>query len=147
MHDPAWWADDPYPAFAAQRAHDPMHRYEGEAGELWMITRHADVQAVARDPATFCSGQGVLLTDITRTALSTDSIIYHDPPGHARHRRLVSPSLSVRRVAELEDRVRAIARDLLLARWPDYELAGDIERVPSRLARGVAHLPLLLEPT
>ena len=113
LHDPAWWASDPYPAFAELRAHDPVHRYEGEAGELWMITRHADVQAISRDPVTFCSGEGVLLTDITRPALANGSIIQLDPPRHARHRKLVSPSLSVRRVAELEDRVRSIARGLL----------------------------------
>ena len=113
LHDPAWWAGDPYPAFAELRAHDPVHRYEGEAGELWMITRHADVQAISRDPVTFCSGEGVLLTDITRPALADESIIQLDPPRHARHRKLVSPSLSVRRVAQLEDRVRSIARGLL----------------------------------
>jgi cytochrome P450 len=113
LHDPAWWAGDPYPAFAELRAHDPVHRYEGEAGELWMITRHADVQAISRDPTTFCSGEGVLLTDITRPALANESIIQLDPPRHARHRKLVSPSLTVRRVAQLEDRVRSIARGLL----------------------------------
>ena len=113
LHDPAWWAGDPYPEFAALRAEDPVHRYEGEAGELWMITRHADVQAISKDPATFCSGRGVLLTDLTRPALGSESIISLDPPRHGRHRRLVSPSLSVRRVAELEDRIRVIARDLL----------------------------------
>jgi cytochrome P450 len=113
LHDPAWWAGDPYPAFAELRAHDPVHRYEGEAGELWMITRHADVAAISKDPATFCSGLGVLLTDLTRPAVSTESIIQMDPPRHAPHRKRVSPSLSVRRVAQIEDRVRAIARELL----------------------------------
>src|SRR4051794_41687013 len=71
LHDPAWWAGDPYPAFAELRAEDPIHRYEGEAGELWMITRHADIPTIARDPATFSSQQGVLLTDLTRPSLAT----------------------------------------------------------------------------
>ena len=122
LHDPAWWAGDPYPDFAALRAEDPVHRYEGEAGELWMITRHADIQAISKDPATFCSGQGILLTDLTRPVLGTDSITYLDPPVHGRHRKLVSPSLSVRRVGELEDRVRAIARDLLDGIDPTQEV-------------------------
>jgi cytochrome P450 len=127
LHDPLWWAGDPYPAFAELRAHDPVHRYEGEAGELWMITRHADVQAISKDPATFCSGRGVLLTDLTRPVLGT-SIITVDPPRHVRLRRLVSPSLSVRRVAELEDRVRAIAHDLLDAVDPT-EVVDAVERL------------------
>lgn len=113
LHDPDFWAGDPYPAFAALRADDPIHRYEGPAGKLWAITRHADVLAISKDPATFCSGKGVLLTDLTRPLLSTESILYLDPPQHSKHRKLVSPSLSVRRVAELEDRVRAIAVELL----------------------------------
>jgi cytochrome P450 len=128
LHDPLWWAGDPYPELAALRAEDPVHRYEGEAGELWMITRHADVQAISKDPATFRSGEGVLLTDLTRTALSTGSIIYLDPPVHSHHRKLVSPSLSVRRVAELKDRVRAIARDLLDAVDPT-QVVDAVERL------------------
>jgi cytochrome P450 len=113
LHDPAWWAGDPFPTFAELRRTDPVHRYEGEAGELWMITRHADVQRVAKDPATFCSGEGVLLTDLTRPVLGVDSILYLDPPVHARQRKLVSPSLSVRRVAELEPQIRAMTTALL----------------------------------
>jgi len=113
LHDPGFWSGDPYPAFAELRATDPVHRYEGEAGSFWVLTRHADVLAVSKDPATFCSGRGVLLTDLNRPALSPESIITLDPPAHGKHRKLVSPSLSVRRVAELEDRVRAIVTEVL----------------------------------
>jgi cytochrome P450 len=113
LHDPAFWAGDPYPAFAMLRAQDPVHRYQGPAGEMWAVARHADVLAVSKDPETFCSGKGVLLTDLTRPVLSADSILYLDPPKHAKHRKLVSPSLTVRRVADLEDRVRAIVNGLL----------------------------------
>jgi cytochrome P450 len=131
LHDPLWWAGDPYPELAALRAEDPVHRYEGEAGELWMITRHADVQAISKDPATFSSARGVLLTDLTRPALGT-SIVSLDPPRHGRLRRLVSPSLSVRRVADLEDRVRAIARDLFDAVDPT-DVVDAVERLASPL--------------
>jgi len=128
FHDPDFWADDPYPTFARLRAVDPVHRYEGIAGELWAVTRHADVQAVSKDPATFCSGRGVLLTDLIRPALPTDSILYLDPPQHAKHRKLVSPSLTVRRVADLEDRVRAITVGLLDALDP-REVVDAVESV------------------
>lgn len=124
LHDPAFWAGDPYPAFAELRAHDPVHRYEGPAGRLWALARHADVQAVSKDPSTFCSGRGVLLTDLTSTALSTSSIIYKDPPEHAKQRKLVSPSLTVRRVAELEGRVRELAVELLDAVDPTEVVDG-----------------------
>lgn len=113
FHDPDFWAGDPYPALGALRAADPVHRYEGPAGSFWALSRHADVLAVSKDPHTFCSGRGVLLTDLVQPVLSTDSILYMDPPTHGRHRKLVSPSLTVRRVGALEERVRAITCGLL----------------------------------
>ena len=48
---------------------------------------------VSKDTTSFCSGKGVLLTDLTRPVLSTESILYLDPPQHSKHRKLVSPSL------------------------------------------------------
>jgi cytochrome P450 len=113
FHDPAFWAGDPYPTFARLRAEDPVHRYDGPDGALWAVSRHADVLAVSKDPHTFCSGKGVLLTDLTRPVMAADSILYLDPPKHAKHRKLVSPSLTVRRVADLEDKVRKIVTELL----------------------------------
>lgn len=118
FHDPAFWAGDPYPAFAHLRATDPVHRHEGPEGDFWVVTRHADVLAVSKDPGTFCSGKGVLLTDLTRPVVSTDSILYLDPPQHSKHRKLVSPSLSVRRVAQLEARIRELVVELLAALDP-----------------------------
>jgi cytochrome P450 len=113
LDDPGFWSGDPYPAFAELRAHDPVHRFEGADGPFWAVARHADVQHVSKHPELFCSGRGVLLTDLTRPVVSTDSIIYLDPPLHAKRRRLLSPSLTVRRVADLEHRVRTIVTELL----------------------------------
>lgn len=136
LHDPEFWAGDPYPWFAALRAEDPVHLVDGPAGRFWAVTRHADVLAMSKDPATFCSGKGVLLTDLTRPMLSTDSILYLDPPKHSKHRKLVSPSLSVRRVAELEDRIQAIVTELL-----DAMPTGEPVNVVDALA---APLPLMV---
>jgi cytochrome P450 len=113
LDDPAFWSGDPYPAFAELRANDPVHRFEGDEGAFWAVARHADVQHVSKHPELFCSARGVLLTDLTRPASTADSIIYLDPPLHARRRRLLSPSLTVRRVADLEPRVRSFVRELL----------------------------------
>ena len=113
LDDPNFWAGDPYPAFAQLRRDDPVHRFEGEGGSFWALSRHADVQSVSKQPELFCSGRGVLLTDLTRPFVTTDSVLYLDPPVHAKRRKMVSPSLTVRRVAELEDRVRAIVGELL----------------------------------
>ncbi|MGI8663326.1 MAG: cytochrome P450 [Acidimicrobiales bacterium] len=113
LDDPAFYANDPYPSYARLRAEDPVHRFEGEEGTFWALSRHADVLEVSKHPERFCSGKGVLLTDLTRPVLSTDSIIYLDPPRHQKHRKLLSPSLTVRRIGDLEPRIRALANELL----------------------------------
>jgi len=113
LDDPGFWTGDPYPAFEELRSKEPVYRFDGPEGSFWAVSRHADVQHVSKHPDLFRSGSGVLLTDLTRPVVTTDSIIYLDPPVHAKHRRLLSPSLTVRRVADLEDRVRAIVVELL----------------------------------
>ena len=113
LDDPAFYAGDPYPSYTRLRAEDPVHRFEGPEGAFWALSRHAEVQEVSRHPELFCSGKGVLLTDLTRPVLSTDSIVYLDPPRHQKHRKLLSPSLTVRRVSDLEPRIRALANEQL----------------------------------
>lgn len=120
LDDPAFWASDPEPALARLRAESPVHWYE--PGRFWALTRHADIHAVSRDPATFCSGRGVLMQDREREVSTADSILYVDPPAHARYRKLVSRGFTPRRVAALEDRVRELARDLLDATDPHAEV-------------------------
>jgi cytochrome P450 len=113
LDDPAFYAGDPYAGYAWLRANDPVHRFEGPDGAFWALSRHADVQHVSKHPELFQSGQGVLLVDVLGGGIPNDSIIYLDPPQHQKHRKLVSPSLTVRRVADLEPRVRAITNELL----------------------------------
>jgi cytochrome P450 len=125
LDDPAFYLGDPYPSYARLRAEDPVHRHHGHDGSFWAVTRHADVQHISKNPDLFCSGKGVLLTDLTRPVLSTDSIIYLDPPLHSSHRKLLSPSLTVRRVSDLEPRIRELAVELLDAIDP----SGPVEAV------------------
>jgi cytochrome P450 len=46
-------------------------------------------------------------------------------------------------LARLEGR---IVIEEVLRRWPDYALAGDVERLPSLLVRGIERLPIALHP-
>ena len=41
-------AADPYPLYHRLRAEEPVHWHERLGG--WLLTRHADVQLVLRDP-------------------------------------------------------------------------------------------------
>jgi len=108
--EPEFWID-PYPAFDQLRAEAPVHWHDD--AELWTIARHDDVMRISRDPTTFCSGKGVLPADRQREVSGDASILFLDPPDHQRHRKLVSPAFTPRRIAAIEKRVRELATDLL----------------------------------
>src|SRR5437763_1445982 len=113
---PEFWID-PYPAFAQLRSEAPVLWHDD--AQLWTIARHDDVMRISRDPTTFCSGQGVLPADRDRAVDGASSILFLDPPDHQRHRKLVSPAFTPRRISALEQRVRELARQLLDAVGPD----------------------------
>jgi cytochrome P450 len=103
--------DDYYDVLAILRRESPVHRY---APDAWALTRYDDVRDVSRDPERFCSSRGVLVNDPLRTGATVGaSIIHMDPPDHPVWRKIVSRRFTPRAVAELEDRVRAIAREVL----------------------------------
>ena len=64
------------------RRHAPA--YYDEGGEIWGITRYADVRAIGQDPQTFSSAQG------SRPNTPLPYMIDMDAPEHRRRRRLVS---------------------------------------------------------
>lgn len=117
LHDPGFLAGDPFPAFRRMRAESPVHWHETPG--FWALTRHEDVIAVSRDPETFCSSRGILLSDIERPVMPRQSIIYIDPPEHAQYRKLVQPAFSPGRLRALEARIGEIVRELLEAIEPD----------------------------
>ena len=113
---PEFWVD-PYPVFAQLRAESPVLWHDD--CQLWTVARHDDVVRISRDPATFCSGKGVLPSDRQRSISGAESILFLDPPDHQRQRKLVSPAFTPRRISALEQRVREIACSLLDAIDPN----------------------------
>jgi len=111
LHDPQFYAGDPFPTFRRLRAESPVHWHPTPG--IWVLTRHEDVVAVSRDPATFCSSRGVLLSDIERPIMPRQSIIYIDPPEHPKYRKLVQPAFSPGRLRALEDSIAQTVRQLI----------------------------------
>ena len=107
----------PHEMFAALRAHDPVHwhPWPGTRDGFWLLSRHADVVAVGKDPESFSSQIGhIALEDREPDALAArQSLIETDPPEHTRLRKLVSYAFTRSKVKEYEDYTRTIARDLL----------------------------------
>src|SRR5580704_8551573 len=77
-----FYSNDPFPAFAWMRRHEPA--YYDEEGQIWGISRYADVRAIGQDPQNFSSAQG------SRPHTPLPYMIDMDAPEHRRRRRLVS---------------------------------------------------------
>lgn len=134
LGDPAFFAGACDEALAEQRRACPVRWHDDQ--KFWAVLRHADVVAISRDPARFCSSSGVLMGDRGREIAAQDSILYLDPPRHGEHRKLVSRAFTPRRVADLEPRIRELTVELLDAVDPT---------VPVDLVDAVtAPLPLLV---
>jgi cytochrome P450 len=80
---------------------------------FWAVSRHADVHVASGDPATFCSGKGILVQEIGTTYEQPPTMMHTDPPAHGRYRSLVAPGFRPSVTRSLEPSVRAMAGELL----------------------------------
>jgi cytochrome P450 len=102
--DEGFLAGDPFPQLARLRAEAPV-AYAADPG-AWVLSRHADVTAAARDPATFCSGRGILLSEIGASYDNPPTMMHTDPPAHTRYRKLVQPAFAPSVMRPLEAAIR-----------------------------------------
>jgi len=110
---PADFVDDPYPYYAALRAHDPVHELEG--GALF-LTRYEDVAAVYRDPHASSDKKQEFRPKFGDSPLfehHTTSLVFNDPPLHTRVRRLILGAVNQRAIARMEPGVIALVDRLL----------------------------------
>ena len=105
--------EDPYPIYERLREEAPLY-HNAEMG-FWAISRHADVIDGFRDVTRLSSSHGVSLDPMASGphAYKTMSFLAMDQPMHGRMRALVSRGFTPRRVAQLEPRIREIARGYL----------------------------------
>ncbi|WP_459962191.1 cytochrome P450 [Nocardia sp. IFM 10818] len=103
---------DPWPMYSALREQDPVHRVIPEAHpehDFYVLSRHADVYAAARDPETFSSAAGLTVdyVGLERAGVGTHRpFVFMDPPEHTDFRRRVSPGFTPRQVNSVEPAVR-----------------------------------------
>jgi len=100
------YAGDPEPAYAYLREHKPVYR--DATNELWGVSRHRDIVAIEKDPATWSNAGGY------RPNIPADpSMIGVDDPLHAERRRLVARRFTPRAVMDHEPRVRETVTSLI----------------------------------
>jgi hypothetical protein len=102
---------DPYPAYRWFRDHQPC-AYNPQR-DFYALFRFEDVWSGTLDWKTFSSRLGPLLENHGELPGELFSIIGMDPPRHTRVRNIVSRGFTPRRIAALEPKIRAIAREHL----------------------------------
>ena len=97
---------DPYPTYTRLREEAPI--YHNERYDFWALTRHEDVQKALVNWQVFSSSRGDLL-DILRAKIELPKgvVMWEDPPLHTTHRGILSRVFTPKRMAQLEDQVRA----------------------------------------
>jgi cytochrome P450 len=110
--------------FAHLRRDAPLSRHEPPEDILglpdqgrpdyWAVVRFEDVRRVSRDPARFCSGQGVQFGDVPEELLeASQSFLATDAPRHTKLRGLVSAAFTPRQVARIEEGIARNAKQIV----------------------------------
>lgn len=103
---------DPYPVYARLRDEAPV--YYNEHHDFWAISRHADVERALADWQTFSNDRSDILELIKSDFEMPDGVMmFEDPPTHTMLRGLMSRVFTPRRMAALEDQIRAYCVDCL----------------------------------
>jgi cytochrome P450 len=115
-----WKQGPPYDLFKEMRAKCPVHwsgrieQYPDEAG-FWSVTTAEDVHAVSRDWETYSSELGgvTVFAEIFPLELVRAMFIGMDPPKHDKVKALFQRGFTPKRIADHEERIRAITCDVL----------------------------------
>jgi cytochrome P450 len=115
-----WEQGTPHELFARMRRECPVHwtaeisEFPEEAG-YWSVTTADDVQTVSRDWRTYSSERGgvVVANNLFPLELMRAMFIGMDPPKHDRIKALFQAGFTPKRIADHEEKIRAIAIDVL----------------------------------
>jgi len=137
---PAVYLDGPpWERFTWLRANAPVYDHPLDdpllVDRCWVVSRHEDVRAISRDPATFSSADGIHLRR-TATHHFRPNMINMDDPDHQRVRKLVAGGFTPRVVRAFERHYADLARgevDKALAKGGAFDGVRDL----------AAELPLL----
>ena len=106
--------EDPFPTYRALRELDPVRRMPD--GSVF-LSRYDDVVRVYKSPAAFSSDKREEFEpkygDSPLFEHHTSSLVFNDPPGHTRVRRLIGGALTPRHVAAMEDGLVRLVDTLL----------------------------------
>lgn len=110
---------EPWPMYRALRDHDPVHHVvpaDRPDHDYYVLSRHADIWAAARDHETFSSAEGLTVNygELDLIGLADNPpMVMQDPPAHTAFRKLVARGFTPRQVESVEPKVRAFVIERL----------------------------------
>ena len=113
-HD-SYLAGVPHEVFKDLRAHQPVAWTEEPEGRgFWSVTKYDDVLYVSRHTEIFSSRFGIRMEDMDEEETEARrTLMEMDSPEHTRLRRIVARPFTPRQVADYEDAIRDLAREVL----------------------------------
>ena len=153
LHEQLSWARANMPLGVAENHdHDPF----------WLVTRHADIMAISRDPQRFANGiRPTVLTNRDGEALAraatpnndghlVRSLVQMDAPDHMKYRLLTQNWFMPKNLKVVEERIRQIARetvDHMLSQGGKCDFARDVAaHYPLRVIMDILGVPPEDEP-
>jgi cytochrome P450 len=163
--DPAAYGewDALHERLAWARANAPLAVAENpEVDPFWLVTRHADIMAISRDPQRFANGiRPTVLTNrdgeaLARAATPNNdghlirSLVQMDAPDHMKYRLLTQSWFMPKNLRIVEERIRQIARDTvehMLSFDGECDFARDVAaHYPLRVVMDILGVPPEDEP-
>jgi cytochrome P450 len=118
---------DPYETYRQLREAAPLHRIERGRSRFWVLTRHADLVGILRDPRMSVERAQQPKVPPTLSGVDLETLhpvaralrvfarvmLFRDPPDHTRLRGLASKAFTPRMVEALRPRIRELVDELL----------------------------------
>ena len=137
--------EDPYPVFHALRRHAPLRTLPDGSR---FLTRHADLDAIYRNPQLFSSDKTVdfrrTMGDTPLYEHHTTSLVFNDPPRHTRVRKRLAPAFTPRALRTLRARVEEVVAEALdeVAEMGRFDLLHDFAmKLPIELIGDMLGVP------
>lgn len=146
--DPQYRAN-PYPVLKKLQVEDPVHQ---DRNGIWIVTRHADVDALLRNPLLGRDYRRWHDYDRIRPFLADSPLeqsveawlFYRDPPDHTRLRRLIARAFTPSAMAAVR-RTVALTVDVLLESVADLReldfMTAFAQPLPMRVIAGIVGVP------
>jgi len=114
--DPARYARNGYPhaAWTRLREEAPVCYFAPEGYEpFWAVTKHADIQFVASQPARFSNAHGLFIMPAGSPGQPSEMVVTLDPPRHGPMRGVAIRRFSPRAIRARQEEIERITVEIL----------------------------------